>query len=402
MFRNKKNHLFMAFSLLFIVLTLFGQVKYLYKPQENVVFAQSNCSETLALPVKSYYLMDFNTEKALIGYNETERLEVASMVKLMTTLLTMEKIEKGEWTLDTKLLTSEYAASMEGSQAFLDAGYEYSVDELLKSVIVASANDSCVVLAENMAGSEQNFVDKMNQKAQEMSMENTLYANCTGLPALTQYSCAKDIARILAEVHKHEIYHKYSTIWLDKIVHASGRETELVNTNRLIRYYPGCDSGKTGFTDEAGYCLSASAKKNNMRLVSVIIGAKTSSERFETSTTLLNYGFNNFENKMILSSEQNLADKFKVKGIKDEIEAKCSESLYILSKRGEQVDNVEIKVVLDSNLKAPIKQSDVIGKVYLIENGVVTKEVDLLSASDYKKVGYKDVLHQVIDKFRLI
>ncbi len=401
MYKGNKKRLIVTFSILFAILTLFGQVKYLFKPQENVVFAQENDAQVLSLPVKSYYLMDFNTEKALIGYNETERLEVASMVKLMTTLLTMEKLEKGEWTLDTKLLTSEYAASMEGSQAFLDAGSEYTVDELLKSVIVASANDSCVVLAENMAGSEQNFVDNMNKKAQELGMDNTLYANCTGLPALSQYSCAKDIAHILAEVHKHEIYHKYSTIWMDKIVHASGRETELVNTNRLIRYYPGCDSGKTGFTDEAGYCLSASAKKNGMRLVSVIIGAKTSSERFETSTTLLNYGFSNYENKMVVSSEQNLAQKFKVKGIKDEIEAKCSDDLFVLSKRGENVQNYEVKVELDNSIKAPLKQGDVIGKIYLIEDGIVAKESNLISAEDYKKQGYKDAFHQAIDNFRL-
>ena len=331
----KKSKINIAYRiiLIFVMVAMLFETKCLLgKPQENVVFAGNN--DVLSLPVKSYYLMDINTEKMLIGNNENERLEVASMVKLMTTLLTMEKIEKGEWSLDTKLLTSEYAASMEGSQAFLDAGSEYSIDELLKSIIVASANDSCVVIAENMSGSEQNFVDLMNTKAQELGMTNTLYANCTGLPATMQYSCAKDIAHILAEVYKHDIYHKYSTIWMDKIVHPSGRETELVNTNRLIRYYPGCDSGKTGFTDEAGYCLSASASKNGMRLVSVVIGAKSSAERFEHSTTLLNYGFNNYENRKLISSENLVGDKYKIKGIKDEIEVRSDKDLYILTKRG--------------------------------------------------------------------
>ena len=371
----------------------------LYKPQENVVFADEN---QLNLPVKAYYLMDYNTEKPLISCNETERLEVASMVKLMTALLTMEKIEKGEWTLDTKLLTSDYAASMEGSQAFLDAGSEYTIDELLKSVIVASANDSCVVLAENMAGSEQNFVNMMNEKAEKLGMTNTLYANSTGLPATMQYSCAKDIAHILAEVHKHDIYHKYSTIWMDKLVHPSGRETELVNTNRLIRYYPGCDSGKTGFTDEAGYCLSASASKNNMRLISVVIGAKSSSARFENSTTLLNYGFNNYENKKIVSMDENFAETFKVKGVKDNIEVKSEKDMFVLSKRGEQTQDVQTKVVLDDGIKAPIKAGDKVGTVYLIENGVVTQECNLISANDYKKLGYKDAIHEALEHFSIV
>lgn len=385
--------------LIFVMVTMLFETKCLLgKPQENVVFASNN--DVLSLPVKSYYLMDINTEKMLIGNNENERLEVASMVKLMTTLLTMEKIEKGEWSLDTKLLTSEYAASMEGSQAFLDAGSEYSVDELLKSIIVASANDSCVVIAENMCGSEQNFVDLMNTKAEKLGMTNTLYANSTGLPATMQYSCAKDIAHILAEVYKHDIYHKYSTIWMDKIVHPSGRETELVNTNRLIRYYPGCDSGKTGFTDEAGYCLSASASKNGMRLVSVVIGAKSSAERFEHSTTLLNYGFNNYENRKLISSENLVEEKYKVKGIKDEIEVRCDKDLYILTKRGDKNVDATIKVDFEVKKAKHIGEGEKVGTVYLIENGIVTKECDLVSAKEYKAYSYKDAIHDVIDNFR--
>lgn len=382
---------------LFAFVLILTSLLTLYKPQEKVVFAD----DALNLPVKAYYLMDYNTEKPLIASNETERLEVASMVKLMTTLLTMEKIEKNEWSLDTKLLTSSYAASMEGSQAFLDAGCEYTVDELLKSVIVASANDSCVVLAESIAGSEQNFVNMMNEKAETLGMTNTLYANSTGLPATSQYSCAKDIAHILSEVHKHEIYHKYSTIWMDKLVHASGRETELVNTNRLIRYYPGCDSGKTGFTDEAGYCLSASAEKGGMRLVSVVIGAKSSSARFENSTTLLNYGFSNYENKKIVSKDENLTETFKIKGIKDPIQVKSEKDIFVLCKRGDKTENIQTKVVLKSNLKGPINMGDMVGTIYLIENGVVTQEINLISANDYKRAGYFDAIHEIFDNFAI-
>lgn len=368
------------------------------KPQENVVFA--NTSE-LELPVKSYYLMDYGTEKKLVGKDEEKRLEVASMVKLMTTLLTLEKLERNEWTLDTSLMTSEYAASMEGSQAFLDAGCEYTVDELLKSIIMASANDSCVVIAENMCGSEQNFVNLMNERAEQLGMTNTLYANSTGLPATTQYSCAKDIAHILAEVSKHDIYHKYSTIWMDKLVHKSGRETELVNTNRLIRYYSGCDCGKTGFTDEAGYCLSASASKNGMRLISVIIGATSSAERFETSTTLLNYGFSNYESRKIVDCSENFEQTFSAKGIKNQIQVKSEKDMYVLSKRGEKIDSINYHLEFDFAGKRALKQNEVVGKVYLIENGVVIDECSLLSAEDYKKFSYKDALSQAIENFRI-
>ncbi|MBQ0017309.1 MAG: D-alanyl-D-alanine carboxypeptidase [Clostridiales bacterium] len=396
----KKKKIIKTLSVLFLVLlALISGAKELYKPQENVVFAST--SNDLNLSVKSYYLMDYNTGTTLVGFNETERLEVASMVKLMTTLLTMEKIEKGEWTLEDKLCVSEYAASMEGSQAFLDAGHEYKIDDLLKSVIVASANDSCVVLAENMSGSEQNFVNIMNEKAKELGMTNTLYANSTGLPATTQYSCAKDIAKILSEVFKHDIYHKYATIWMDKLVHDSGRETELVNTNRLIRYFPGCDSGKTGFTDEAGYCLSASAIKNGMRLVSVVMGAKTSADRFENSAKLLNYGFNNFENKKMVDSNTNFTETVKVKSVKNPVVYKSERDLFVLSKRGDNSKNIEVKVVIDQKIKGPIKKDQKLGTVYLIVDGVVVDECNAVSSEDYKKTSYFDCFKQALDNFRI-
>ena len=398
--KKTKTSVIYQVILFFVVITMLFETQCLLgKPQENVVFAGNN--DVISLPVKSYYLMDLYTEKMLVGSNENVRLEVASMVKLMTTLLTMEKIEKGEWSLNTMLLTSDYAASMEGSQAFLDAGSEYSVDELLKSIVVASANDSCVVIAENMSGSEQSFVDLMNTRAQELGMTNTLYANCTGLPAPMQYSCAKDVAHILAEVYKHDIYHKYSTIWMDKIVHPSGRETELVNTNRLIRYYPGCDSGKTGFTDEAGYCLSASASKNGMRLVSVVIGAKSSADRFEHSTALLNYGFNNYENRKLISNESAVEGKYKIKGIKDEIEVRSDMDMYILTKRGDKNVDATIKIDFEVKKAKHIAEGEKVGTIYLIENGIVTKECNLVSAKEYKAYSYKDAIQDVFDSFRL-
>lgn len=379
-----------CFLLILLVLSTFA-----FKPQTKNAFAQD-------FNAKAYLLVDYNTNTVLLNKNETEHLEVASMVKLMTSLITIEKIQAGELSLDQKVMVSEYAASMEGSQAFLDANHEYKVEDLLKSVIVASANDSSVVLAEAISGSEDNFVVLMNEKAKELGMNDTLYSNATGLEHGTQYSCAKDIAKLLKEEIKHKLYFNYSKIWMDEIVHDSGRKTELVNTNILTRKYSGCDIGKTGFTDEAGYCLSASAQKNNMRLISVVIGAKSTKDRFDISSSLLNYGFANYENKLVLDSSKPIENKIKIKNAKEnEIEISYKENFYYLSKKGEK-NEFKFKYELPTNLKAPLKQNQKIGKVYVVLDGTVVGEVDIVSSKDYNKMTYKDNLNKVIDNYSLI
>lgn len=355
---------------------------------------------SLKYDCKAYVLMDYNSGKILESNNKNEKLQVASMVKLMTSLLTMEKIESGEWSLDTKLMTSEYAASMEGSQAFLDAGCEYTVDELLKSIIVASANDSCVVVAENYSGSEQNFVQVMNKKAKELGMNNTLYENSTGLPSANEYSCAEDIAMILKEVCKHDLYHKYATIWMDTLEHKSGRKTELVNTNRLIRYYQGCDCGKTGFTDEAGYCLSASAVKNGFRLISVVIGCKSSQARFEISSSILNYGFANYESKQIINKENIVVFDKKIRGIKDTPQFVCEEDYYYVTKRNSE-DKLTIKTEFNEKIKLPLNQGDIVGKTYVIDDGVVIKEINIICNQNYEKQGFTQYIQDIIDAWSI-
>lgn len=380
-----------CFLLILLVLSTFA-----FKSQERNVFAENN------FDAKAYLLMDYNTNTVLLSKNETEHLQVASMVKLMTSLITIEKIQAGELSLDQKVMVSEYAASMEGSQAFLDANHEYKVDDLLKSVIVASANDSSVVLAEAISGSEDNFVVLMNEKAKELGMNDTLYSNATGLEYGTQYSCAKDIATLLKEEIKHELYFKYSKIWMDEIVHDNGRKTELVNTNILTRKFFGCDIGKTGFTDEAGYCLSASALKNNMRLISVVIGAKSTKDRFDISASLLNYGFANYENKLVLDSSKPIENKINLKNCKEkELEISVKDNFYYLSKKGEKGE-FKFKYELPKNIKAPIKQNDKVGKVYVVLDGTVIGEIDIVSLKDYNKITYKDNLKKVTDNFSII
>ena len=233
----------LAFALLFCGL----QMKTI-----SVVIAENE--KDVDISSKSAILMEYDSGEVLFSKDECKRLPVASMVKMMTILLSLEELQEGNVALDTKISTSENAAGMGGSQVFIDPFVEYSFEDLLKSVIMASANDASVALAEYFNGNEKAFTNRMNKRAKELGMKDTHYSNCTGLPAPEQYSSAKDTAILLKEILKHEIYHNYSTIWMDTLTHPSGRTTELVNTNRLIRYFKGCDGGKTGSTNEAGCC----------------------------------------------------------------------------------------------------------------------------------------------------
>lgn len=387
----KQNKVFVIFlSILLAIITLTGFAgRTIY-----TIFADEG------FDVKSYCLIDANTGSILAEQNSNQKYEVASMVKLMTSLLTMEKIERGEWSLDTMLTVSEYAASMEGSQAFLDAGKSYKIDDLLKSVIVASANDSSVVLAEGYAGTENAFVEIMNSKAKELGMNDTLYGNSTGLPALNQYSTALDIAKLLNIVSKHEIYCKYSSIWMDNLVHESGRVTELVNTNRLIKYYPGCICGKTGFTDEAGYCLSVCASRNDLKLISVVMGARSSSDRFSISSSILNYGFSNFKSKKLVDCSQSIFTSEKVKGNKNYVECIPQTDLFITEKCG-STDNNYTTVTNFEKIKSPIKKGDVIGTISIVKNNEIIATTNLIATTEYTTPTYTDVIHEIFGQWSI-
>lgn len=357
-------------------------------------------AENINYDAKSYFLMDYDSKTVLAKSNENERLEIASMVKLMTSLITIEKIQSGELSLDQKVMASEYASSMEGSQAFLDAGEEYTIEDLLKSVIIASANDSSVVLAESISGTEENFVNLMNEKAKELGLKNTHYANSTGLPSENeQYSCAEDVAKLLCEEIKHEIYFKYSNIWIDELIHPSGRKTELVNTNILIRQYKGVDIGKTGFTDEAGYCLSASCKKNNMRLVSVVIGTNSAKDRFSITSSLLNFGFSNFENRKVVNGGD-IVDALNVNSKLKELELEFEKDFSVICKKGEKCE-VNLKFETNNKIKAPISKGDVLGKAYVIKDGVVIGEVNLVAKNSVSKPNFKDSFKKVLDNYSI-
>lgn len=352
----------------------------------------------LSIKGKSAILIDFDSGNVLFEQNADEKVQVASIVKLMTTLLTFEEIDAGRLTLNEKLTTTENASGMGGSQVFIDPYVDYTIDEMLKSVIVASANDASVALAEKISGTEEAFVKKMNQRAKELGLTNTIYANASGLPEPGQHSTARDVAKLTKIVMSHKRYFDYSTIWMDKLVHPSGRETDVVNTNKLIRYFNGCDGGKTGSTDEAGYCLSATAKRGNMRLIGVVLGAKSANERFNETSKLLNFGFANFENKQLVSCENPLTNAEILKSKTKEAPVYASENFFVVSRKGEK-SNYEMSIELNDKIKAPLASNNVVGTLKISKDGVIIKEINLVVLQNINAITYGESIKEIISRW---
>ena len=343
----------------------------------------------------SYVLLDVESGSVLASKNLDQKMQVASICKLMTSLIVMEKIDQGIVGLNDLVVASDYACSMEGSQAFLDSGSKYTVSDLLKSVIVASANDSAVALAEHVCGSENLFVSEMNKRAKELGMDDTIYANATGLPAPNQHSTAFDTSIILKEVSKQELYLKFSNVWMDKFVHPSGRETELVNTNRLIKYYDKCKTGKTGFTDEAGYCLASMSDNNNLKLIAVTLKCDKAQDRFKESVELFNYGFANYQNKKIIDSSVLLDKNIVVVGGTEIVApVKFKNDFSVVVNKSDR-SKCDVKIDLKKSIFAPAHKNDVVGKATIVKDGKVLGEVDILIAEDIKKQNLKDIFNKI-------
>ena len=343
----------------------------------------------------SYVLLDVESGSVLVSKNSDQKMQVASICKLMTSLIVMEKIDHGIVGLNDLVVASDYACSMEGSQAFLDSGSKYTVSDLLKSVIVASANDSAVALAEHVCGSENLFVSEMNKRAKELGMDDTIYANATGLPAPNQHSTAFDTSIILKEVSKQELYLKFSNVWMDKFVHPSGRETELVNTNRLIKYYDKCKTGKTGFTDEAGYCLASMSDNNNLKLIAVTLKCDKAQDRFKESVELFNYGFANFQNRKIIDSSVLLDQNIVVVGGTEVVApVKFKNDFSVVVNKSDR-SKCDVKIDLKKSIFAPASKNDVVGKATIVKDGKVLGEVDILIAEDIKKQNLKDIFNKI-------
>ena len=353
----------------------------------------------LNISAKSAYLIDFNTQTPLFAHNAEAKLPIASMCKIMTLLLTFEEIKVGNLSLDNMVFVSENASSMGGSQAFLRENEEYLLSDLIKSIIISSANDSCVAIAEKICGSTDVFVEKMNEKAKEIGMNNTVFTNCTGLPKPGQFSCAKDVAIMMSELLHHPAYFNFSSIWMDKINHKDGTYTELTNTNKLIRAFSGCDGGKTGYTAEAKYCLSATAARDNLRLISVIIGAQDSKTRFKENSNLLNYGFANYKNEKILSNEVIPSIFCPIKGGKENgVSVRPQKEIFLLSARKDKPD-VRFETIFHKGIKAPVKAGQEVGTIIAYCNGVEIDRTPVLAADSVNKKSFKDILTQIIQSF---
>ncbi len=347
---------------------------------------------------KAAFLMDFATKTALHAENELTHLPIASMCKIMTLLLSFEAIENGNLRFDEEICVSERAASMGGSQVFLEANAKYPVKELLKSIVVCSANDSCVAMAERVAGSEELFIQKMNEKAKELGANDTLFANCTGLPKEPQYSCAKDVALMLRALLSHEEYYQFGKVWTDKFSHPEGRFTEITNTNKLVRFYDGCDGGKTGFTNQAGFCLAATAKRGDMRVISVVIGEENSKNRFDDVRTMFDYAFANYTMKPILQAGTLLDEQVKVQdGKKNRVSVYPERSAYAFTKRGE-TPHTSVEIRMDS-VKAPVEKGEKVGELLLFSNGVEIDRIPLLTSDGVGKANFFDRFRDVADKW---
>lgn len=344
---------------------------------------------------KSAVLIEKNSKQVLYENASHEKLPIASVTKLMTVLLTLEHIDNGSISLDDKVMVSSNASGMGGSQIFLDSDNEYVLGELLKSVIVASANDSSVALAEYIAGSENNFVRMMNERAKELNMLDTNYANCTGLPSAEGYSSAYDQALVLREVLDYDIYHTYSSIWFEDFTHPSGRTTQMANTNKLSRYYDGCIGGKTGSTNQAKYCLAVGAKCNDMSLISVVLGADSSQERFKYASDLLNYGFENYESKTLFSNKDLEGKTIKIKGMDRATRLTAERDYALVSKISEDV-NFSLNFNLPSMLTS-VKQNQVVGNVEIIVDGVVVDKINILALDSHREANVWDYFKEIIN-----
>ena len=349
---------------------------------------------------KSAYLCDYYSGECIYKSNELERLPIASVCKVMTLTLCLDALDSGKISLTDSVTVSANAAGMGGSQVFLQSGLSYTYDQLLKSIVVCSANDSCVAVAESLCGNEQTFVAKMNDKAKELGCGDTLFANCTGLPKPTQYSCAKDVALMYRNLIGHEQYFKYSKIWLEDFNHPDERTTTMTNTNKLVRRYSSCDGGKTGYTGEAGFCLASTAKRDNLRLVSVVLGAKTSDDRFDSAINMFDYGFANYTNKLVLDKDVNLPERLSVSsGKKESIAVRPERSAFVFS-RSDLTPNVTKNVIL-SELKAPLSKGEVVGKIEIYKDGIIYDTIDVIASEDVMKADYGDNLRKTAENWAL-
>jgi len=352
------------------------------------VSAEEKPSTDITENVRSAILIERDTGQILYEKNSNEELPPASMTKIMTMLLIMEAIDQGKLKWDESVRTSEYAASMGGSQIFLEPGEEMTVKQMLQGIAIGSGNDASVAMAEKIAGSEEAFVDMMNNKVKELGLKNTTFKNTTGLPGSGHYSSAHDMAIMAKELLKYEDITKFTGTYEAYLRENTDKKFWLVNTNKLVRFYPGVDGLKTGFTGEAKYCLTATAQKDGMRVIAVVFGAPTSKERNAQVTKMLNYAFAQYQTHPMFKRNQVIGNAHVSKGKEKKVEAVTSEPLSLLTKKGEKTEDVKQKISLNKNLDAPINKGDKVGTIKLVKDGKVILESELVAKNDVKEASW--------------
>ncbi len=353
----------------------------------SLSFSSSALNEgAVEVKAKSAVLMDFSTGKVLFSKNENEKLYPASVTKIMPMLLFMEALDSGKISLTDVVTTSSNAAGKGGSQIWLKEGETMTVDELLKATAIGSANDAVTALGEHIAGSEEGFVKMMNERAKQLGMVNTNFENCSGLDddTETHLTTAYDIALMSRELLKHEKITDYTTVWMDSL---RGGETQLVNTNKLVRFYNGTTGLKTGTTSKAGHCLSASAKRDGLHLIAVVMGAENSTDRFEGAKAMLNWGFASFET-VTPEIDSSLFSPVRVLKGADAYVDPVIEELTPLTLEAGQKDKIETVITLPENIEAPCEENQILGKVTLTVDGTTVGEFNLRCKNPVEKITF--------------
>ena len=346
----------------------------------------------LSLSCPSAVLMEKETGAILYDQNAHQQLEPASVTKVMTLLLVMEAVDSGRVALDDTVTVSSYAAGMGGSQVYLEEGEQMTVDEMIKCVTVVSGNDCAVALAEHLAGSETAFVAQMNQRARELGMEDTTFLNCTGLPAQGHVTSAYDIALMSRElILNHPSIRDYATIWMDSI---RGGEFGLTNTNRLIRFYPGATGLKTGSTDGALYCMSATAERDGMELIAVVMKAPTTSQRFEDAKALLDYGFTHYSLTSVYP-EAPLAPVDVLLGVQGQVQPQLQRDCRLLVRRGEE-GQVTTRLTLADNVEAPVDQGQTLGQMEVYVEEELRDTVPILASRAVDRLSVPEIFSQML------
>lgn len=334
---------------------------------------------------KSAIMIEASSGKVIISKNKDEQLPMASMTKMMTLLLIMEEIDKGNLKWDEMITTSSNAASMGGSQIFLEEGEKMSVEDMVKGICIASGNDASVAMAERIGGTEDNFVQMMNDKAKELGLKNTNFVNACGLDADNHYSSAYDMSIIAKELIKYEKILEFTGTYEDYLRKDTDNSFWLVNTNRLVRYYQGVDGLKTGYTSKAGYCITTTAKRNNLRFITVVMGEPSSAVRNSETTSMLDYGFNTYEVTNLIDENTVLSKEKVLLGKKKKVEVVPVKEVNILNTKSGTKRNVTYEVKV-SKIKAPVKVGDIVGKINIIEDNKTIQEVDITVKENVSKI----------------